>query len=242
MKCGKKYILPFFTLFAALFFVVLGATLPYLASQMQDAQISKFQKKMELSDINLTLWQEGDVGAILRLISKEHAESVWEGKTVLAKEDAYRAALDVMETLDHYGLLPEGELEYAAQADGFAEPQLLVGEDGSSALIWACTWDYDSGTYITVDDATGKAVRILVRNVPTDGDVMEDTAFWVDKWSVFLQDYYDFNRMDVKVAEDSVMISDRPSWFRIRLSPKDGTTIYDLDLEITSDYVFFNYQ
>lgn len=242
MKCGKKYILPFFTLFAALFFVVLGATLPYLASQMQDAQISKFQKKMELSDINLTLWQEGDVGATLRLISKEHAESVWEGKTVLAKEDAYRAALDVMETLDHYGLLPEGELEYAAQADGFAEPQLLVGEDGSSALIWACTWDYDSGTYITVDDATGKAVRILVRNVPTDGDVMEDTAFWVDKWSVFLQDYYDFNRMDVKVAEDSVMISDRPSWFRIRLSPKDGTTIYDLDLEITSDYVFFNYQ
>lgn len=242
MKCGKKYILPFFTLFAALFFVVLGATLPYLASQMQDAQISKFQKKMELSDINLTLWQEGDVGATLRLISKEHAESVWEGKTVLAKEDAYRAALDVMETLDHYGLLPEGELEYAAQADGFAEPQLLVGEDGSSALIWACTWDYDSGTYITVDDATGKAVRILVRNVPTDGDVMEDTAFWVDKWSVFLQDYYDFNRMDVKVAEDSVMISDRPSWFRIRLSPKDGTTIYDLNLEITSDYVFFNYQ
>ena len=38
MKCGRKYILPFFTLFVALFFVVLGATLPYLASQMQDAQ------------------------------------------------------------------------------------------------------------------------------------------------------------------------------------------------------------
>jgi hypothetical protein len=242
MKRWKKYILPFFTLLLVLFFVVLGAALPYLASQVQDAQISKFQKKMELSGINLTLRQEGDVGEVLRLISREHAESVWEGKTVLAKEDVYRAALDVMETLDHYGLLPEGELEYAAQTDGFAEPQLLVGEDGSSALIWACTWDFNFGTYITVDDATGKAVRIMVKNVPTDGDVMEDTAFWVDKWTVFLQDYYDFHRMDVKVVDGSVMISGRPSWFRIRFSSKDGTAIYDLNLEITSDYVFFNYQ
>ena len=69
MKCGRKYILPFSTLFVALFFVVLGATLPYLASQMQDAQISKFQKKMKLSGINLTLRQEGDVGATLQLMS-----------------------------------------------------------------------------------------------------------------------------------------------------------------------------
>ena len=81
MKCGRKYILPFFTLFVALFFVVLGATLPYLVSQMQDAQISKFQKKMKLRGINLTLRQEGDVGATLQLMSMEHVESIWENGT-----------------------------------------------------------------------------------------------------------------------------------------------------------------
>ncbi len=252
MKCKKKYILPFFTLFLTLLFVILGATLPYLASQMQDAQISKFQKKMELSGINLTLRQEGDVGATLQLMSMENMESVWEGKTVLAKEDASHAALNVMEMLDDYDLLPEGVLEYAAQGDGYAEPRLLVGKDGSSALIWACIWDYDPGipgtfitdlgTFITVDDATGKAVRIMVRNVPTDGGAVEDAAFWVDKWIVFLQDYYDFNRMDMKVADDRTMTTDQPSWFSICFSSKDGATIYDLNLEITSDYVFFNYQ
>ena len=242
MKCGRKYILPFFTLFVALFFVVLGATLPYLASQMQDAQISKFQKKMKLSGINLTLRQEGDVGATLQLMSMEHVESIWEGKTVLAKEDASQAALDVMEMLDDYDLLPEGELEYAAQADGYAEPQLLVGEDGSSALIWTCTWGNGLGTFITVDDATGKAVRIMVKNVPTDGGVVEDATFWVDKWIVFLQDYYDFNRIDMKVVDDHTMTSDQPSWFSIGFFSKDDATIYDLNLEKTSDYIFFNFQ
>lgn len=64
----------------------------------------------------------------------------------------------------------------------------------------------------------------------------------VYKWVGFLQDYYDFNRMDMKVVDDRSMISNQPSWFSIDFASKDGAAIYDLDLEITNDYVFFNYQ
>ena len=88
MKYLKKYILLLF----ALTFIALGAVLPYFTSQIQDAQINELQKKTELSTVSLMLRQENDVWPALQLISEEHMESVWKGKTALTKADASQAA------------------------------------------------------------------------------------------------------------------------------------------------------
>ena len=38
------------------------------------------------------------------------------------------------------GLLFIGDQEMVKSAEGRAEPILLIGEDGSSALVWNCYW------------------------------------------------------------------------------------------------------
>lgn len=119
-------------------------------------------------------------------------------------------------------------MERFRRTQGHTQPQLLVGEDGSSALPWVGTWD--DGTHITLDDTTGKAVRILLASDPTDGDIVESARFCLEKWIAFLQDYYE---IELTVVEDDTVTF---------CSSKDGTTLYDLSLEITNDYVFFNYQ
>ncbi len=234
MKYLKKYILPV----SALVFIVLGASLPYLTLKMQDNQISRFREKMELSTINLTLRQESDVLFVLQLISKEHTESSWTGKTVLTKAEASRAALTVMETLDRYSLLPEGELELLKQTDGDAEPFLLVGEDGSSALVWACTWHSSPGTYITLDDATGKAVRILTANSQTELSLEEEVYIQQNRWNAFLQSYYDIKLTEVKERESGY---DLTTSFVMCFSSKDDTIKYEFNLELESGLTFFNY-
>lgn len=231
MKYLKKYIV----LLSALVFVALGAALPYVTTQMLDAQISEFQKKLELSTVNLTLRQESDVWPVLQLISKEHTESPWEGETVLAETDARQAALAVLETMDQYGLLPEGRLKRFWKIEGYAEPQLLVGEDGSSALIWACTWEGIPGAYITLDDATGKAVRILTGNAQTEISLTEDVYIHLEKWYAFLQDYYDIELTAAKKHSTK-------GGYSVFFTSNDGTALYNLNLEITNDCVFFNYQ
>lgn len=231
MKYLKKYML----LLSALAFIVLGAALPFLTSQMQDAQISRTQIKMELNTVNLTLRQESDVWPVLQLMSKIHGESPWAGETVLTKADASEAALAVLETMEQYGLLPAGELEQLLKSEGKVEPLLLVGEDGSSALIWACTWDDSTWTFITIDDVTGKAVRILVGNTPTDSGVVESVSFQLEKWCVFLEDYYDIELTEGKRDSSS------STAFAMCFSSKDGATDYDLSLEIDNGYTLFNY-
>ena len=73
MKRLKNYTL----LLSAFTFIILGAALPYLTSQMQDTQISRAQIKMELNTVNMTLRQESDVWPVLQLMSKTHGESPW---------------------------------------------------------------------------------------------------------------------------------------------------------------------
>lgn len=238
MKRFKNYTL----LLSAFTFIILGAALPYLTSQMQDAQISRAQIKMELSTVDLTLRQEGDVGPVLQLMSKEHTERLWEGETVLVKIDALHAALTALETMEQYGLLPMGDLEQLLKSEGRAEPQLLVGEDGSSALIWACTWDDSPGTFITLDDATGKAVRTLTYNagtdksIQTDSGIEEDVYIQLEKWTSFLEGYYDIELMETEENDSS------QTAFVMCFSSKDGATEYYLNLEIAEGYTFFNYQ
>lgn len=235
MKHLKKYILLLF----ALVFIILGAILPYLTSQIQDAQINRLQKKLELNAVNLTLRQEDDVGPVLQLISQKHTESSWDGETVLDEMDACQAALTALETMDQYALLPEGALERFQETQGHTQPQLLMGEDGSSALIWTCTWDDALGTFITLDDATGKAVRILSESDPTDGDTVESAHFRLEKWIAFLQDYYSIELTDIR---EKIYQADGTAEFELCFSSENGTALYNLKLEIEYSWDLFNYQ
>lgn len=227
--------------------------MPHLASWLQDAQIHAYHEKKELSAVNLTLRQADHVGPVLQLMSKQHTQSDWAGKTVLTEAEAQQAALTVMEMMDQYGLLPKGDLERFREAEGNAQPQLLVGEDGSSALIWACTWDFDIGSSITLDDATGKAVRILVNNGLTNGGNTEDVYYQLEKWNVFLQDYYDIEQLGTNVhlygmeqAGTKVYLygyganSTLLAQVDLRYRSKDGAMLYNFGLKITNRYIFFN--
>lgn len=233
MKYLKKYML----LLSALGFILLGAALPYVTAQMQDANISQLQKKLELSTVNLTLRHESDVLPVLQMISKEHTESVWEGETVLTTADASRAALAVMEALDQYGLLPEGNWEILRGKENVTA-HLLVAGDGSSALIWSCIWDCSPGTFITIDDATGKAVRILTDNVPKGNHIGVDAfiQLQLEKWASFLPDYYAVELTDIKESGDG------QNAFVMCFSSKDSAADYNLNLKIAKNFTLFNYQ
>lgn len=251
MKYLKRYVL----LFPTVFFIVLGAVMPDLTSWMQDAQLNAYHEKTELKAVNLTLRQEDDVGPVLQLMSKQHTESDWAGKTVLTEAEAQQAALTVMETMAQYGLLPKGDLECFQKEEGNAQPQLLVGGDGSSALIWACTWDFDIGTFITLDDATGKAVRMLINNDMESDGTTENVYSQLEKWNGFLQDYYDIEQVGSNVhlygieqagtkvylygyGANSTLLAQAD----LRYCSKDGATVYDFNLKITNNHIFFNYQ
>ena len=73
--------------------------------------------------------------------------------------------------LEAYGLLASGTIDRIRDKESWAEPILLIGEDGSSALVWNCYW---SGVrrdlcLFLIDDATGKAVELVVSS-PTPRD------------------------------------------------------------------------
>lgn len=233
----KQYTL----LLSALFFIILGAAMPKLASRMQDAQIKERQKKAELNTVNLTLRKENEVGPLLQMISKKHKENNWTGETILTRADACLAALSAVDTMVSCDLVPYETVDQLAKDNGTATPFLLLAEDGDSALIWLCDWENDSGTLITVDDASGKAVRMKIRNTPTDGNMSkEDIHFQLEKWIIFLQDYYDIELIDVQ--EDAYRKNGvYSSSFILRFSSKDGADFYDFSLNISNDYIGFNY-
>lgn len=240
MKAWKTVLLAVVTLCIA----VLGAAMPLLASRVQDARTENLWKEEKLSAVALTLRQEDDVAPVLELMGKKCTESLWTGKTVLEKEDASEAALAALRAMDSFGLLPAGETERLEQAERTAEPHLLVAEDGSSALLWMCTWEDVSETFITVDDATGKAVRIMMSGSLDDqGTVTEDFQIGkpsrLERWSSFLQDYYGLQLE--KLQQVSPEETDSPAAsFLLHFSAGEGNFLV-LSLEYLKDCTFFNY-
>lgn len=232
---------------AALFFVTLGAAMPYLASRMQDARLSGFQKKSELNSVNLTLQQKMEnVIPALEMISKDYTETLWKGKTALSESDAQQSAFEVLAMMSLYGLPPE---RIAVKSDGSTEAVLLIAEDGSSALVWMCTWNFESSLVsITVDDATGKAVRMIETHEQLYDDVLiDDIYIGMESWLGFLQDYYDgfIDTIEELGAAEAVMENGsirRSAGFVVKIYLNDGSGPYDFDLEIASDYTFFNYK
>lgn len=165
--------------------IALGAALPYLTLRAQEANAGAFWQKADLSAVSLTLRRKGDVGPVFALLAGEYTETLWEGETELQPGDASRAVLDVTDALAQSGLLPEG----AFSTQGIClEPHLLVGRDGSSALLWMCTWDDYPNIFITLDDSTGKAVRILAGVCPGTDETDEDML--MEKWYAFFEEYY----------------------------------------------------
>lgn len=238
MKRIKKWAL----LLSTLCCILLGAALPHLTARAQDARLSRLEKKTELSAVSLTLRQEGGVGPILQLVAGEHTETLWEGKTILSKTDALQGALETLETMNQHGLFPDDSLKRLRQREGTAWAHLLIAEDGSSALVWNCVWDYDGGAYVTVDDATGMAVRIMVERGPrvstgsTDMAHTEEAVLYqVEKWSAFLQSYYAMTPTDR-----------RENWLdktvQLHLSGAGADEVYAVNLELADHYTLFNYK
>ncbi len=173
--------------------------------------MGRFQKKLELNPVELTLRKE-DVGQVLRLLSQEYTESIWEGETAMSEAEACHATLAAAEILDKYALLPAGESERLAQTEKFGETHLLVAEDGSTALVRDVFLGYNNETLMTVDDATGKVVRISLYKSLVDFSVAvasgirewdldvqpEDDRLPLEKWIMFLQDYYGLELADIR--------------------------------------------
>lgn len=241
MKCLKKHLL----LLSALLLIVLGAVMPNLVSQMQDTQIRKFHKKLELNTVNLTLRQETDAGLVLQLLQQEYTETIWEGETSLIAEDACHAALTAIKEMDSYGLFEDVALEQLDSGAGEAVPLLLVAEDGSSSVVWNC--DYysvsDRGEtqiyLVTVDDTTGKLLRVLMSDSSTDtGQAQgEIDLLKLEKWIVFLRNYYGIEPVDATRSAHG----DIARCFDMLFCSKDGSEYYSLKLDLFDGFMMLNY-
>lgn len=238
MKCLKKHLL----LLSALLLIVLGAVMPNLVSQMQDTQIRKFHKKLELNTVNLTLRQETDAGLVLQLLQQEYTETIWEGETSLIAEDACYAALTAIKEMHSYGLFEDVALDQLVSGAGEAVPLLLIAEDGSSSIVWNC--DYYSVSnrgelqvyLVTVDDTTGKLLRVWMRDSSTDKGEAHDLRK-LEKWILFLVDYYGIESVDVTRSAHG----DIAHCFDMLFCSRDGSEYYSLKLDLFDGLIMFNY-
>jgi len=233
MRTIKKYLL----LIPALFCVALGAALPTLTARMQDGKTGGFRKTLALNPVELTLRQE-DVSQAIQLLSQDYIESVWKGETRLTEEDAWSEALTAVEAMEFYGLFPMGESEVLEKVGGSGEPRLLVAEDGSSALVWDCTWGFDSETFFSVDDTTGKVVRISLFKDLADITYEEDYAL-LECWILFLQDYYDIRLADVQEGCEPAGGGPGPL-YQLRFTAAAGTEL-TFSLHLLENYFLLNF-
>ena len=186
MKGVRQYILPLLTFLL----IATGAAMPFAVSWVQDNRIRGLQEEFPLSTVNLKLQQEVGVSQVLRLISGSCNSIPWEEETKLTAQEAVEAAMAAVAELEAYGLLASGTIDRIRDKESWAEPILLIGEDGSSALVWNCYWSGDRrDLYLfLIDDATGKAVELVVSS-PTLRDTEAAHALFAN-WNTFLQDYY----------------------------------------------------
>lgn len=235
MKHDLKRYLP---LLLALPPVALGAVMPWLSAALQDARMGNSQESLELNAVSLTLLQNDGVEQVLRIVSSEFAAIPWTGGTALSETQALRAAEGVLDEMRSFGLLSSEDRRVLSKMGGTAEPCLIVAGDGSSALVWNCRWDVGeraSSCSITVDDVSGKAVRISTASsvnvygesaktgsVQVDSTgLREEYYILLDLWVGFLTNYYDANLLTTAELEDI---------------PDEGAKFL-LDLELHSDKV-----
>lgn len=239
MRAFKTYLLHLFTLLC----VLSGAAMPYLASRVQDMQTEKLRQTLTLATVDLTLRQETDIGLALRILSQGYKEIYLSGdETSILAGDAYGAAEEAVMELDRYDLLPREIADHLPDT-GQVEPHMLVAEDGSSILVWDCSWEMGKRWHCsaTVDDTTGKLIRASISCDFTDGKMAwEEAAFLqLEKWTAFIQDYYSVMLIDVN---DITVPMDDNLRFYMRFASEDDDAFYDLSLDVGEDLIFFNYQ
>lgn len=239
MKLLKKY----WMLGAAALCIMLGLALPQIVSYLQNRQFENEESVFDLNTMNLAFQDENDVFSVLRLVSVEHTENPWEGESLMTEAEAAEAAVDIIESLDQHSLLPEGDLERYQVADLEVKPNLFVDQNGNSALVWNCVWDCDSGTFITMDDTTGKPVRILINNTLADNTSEETAETQLEKWRRYLLDTYNIDSTSIREngqqASDSLSAS-----VMVSEDSEDPNRVAkrSINLLITNGYSFFNYQ
>ena len=235
MKWVKQYILPLLTFLL----IAAGAAMPFAVSWVQDNRISGLQEEFPLSTVNLKLQQDIGVSPALRLISGECSSILWEEETQLTKQEAVDAGMTAVQKMTDLGLLFIGDQEMVKSAEGRAEPILLIGEDGSSALVWNCYWSSEIPCLMWIDDAAGKAVQFLV-SCPTPRDT-DDAHVLLANWTVFFQEYYGVEIVSVK--EESRDMDSGGILYQciFEVDLQDGLDVCELKLELFDGMATFNF-
>ena len=148
---------------------------------------------------------------------------------------AAKAVLTEMEAMD---LLSVGDLALIRDAEGRAEPILLIGGDGSSALVWNCYSYSENVPYqMWIDDTTGKAVQFLVSS-PTPRDTDAAHAL-VANWNIFFQGYYGIEIVSVKEESQGIDSGGILYQFVFGADLQDGLDVCELELKLFGGLAIF---
>lgn len=235
MRTIKRYLLPLLTVLL----IIVGAAMPLIVSKMQDSRINNLREEFPLSTVNLRLQQDIGVSPALRLISGEYNSILWEEETQLTKQEAIDAAMTAVKKMEDLGLLFIGNQETVKSAEGRAEPILLIGEDGSSALVWNYYWNSEIPCLMWIDDAAGKAIQFLVSS-PSPRDTDDAHALFAN-WTVFFQEYYGVEIVSVKEESRSMDSGGILYQFIFEADLQDGLDVCELELELYDGMATFNF-
>ena len=235
MRTIKRYLLPLLTVLL----IIVGAAMPLTVSKMQDSRINNLREEFPLSTVNLRLQQDIGVSPALRLISGECNSILWEEETQLTKQEAIDAAMTAVKKMEDLGLLFIGNQETVKSAEGRVEPILLIGEDGSSALVWNYYWSSEIPCLMWIDDAAGKAVQFLVSS-PSPRDTDDAHALFAN-WTVFFQEYYGVEIVSVKEESRSMDSGGVLYQFIFEVDLQDGLDVCELELELYDGMATFNF-
>lgn len=172
-----------------------GATLPYIASLVQDRYLESEVDVWTFDPVGLRLGDEPAVWPALCLMAGECEWLGWNSETNLSEEEARAAAREAAALLEKSGLAEPG-VSGVGLDEIWTETSLLVsgGVRGLSAVLWSCSWNVvdNLGNFLfctlLIDDSTGKLVQAIV-----SGPSFEETEpiyAQMENWRTFLEDYY----------------------------------------------------
>lgn len=236
MKSIKRQVLPLLTLLL----IVVGAVMPFAASWVQDNRISGLKESLALNSVSLTLQQDADVSVALRLITGDYSIIPWEETTEEDAQKASDAAMEAMTDMEAHGLLPKGIVEAMKGSERWAEPSLLISQDGSSVLVWNCYWSGGSTSpgFILIDDLTGKPVQFLASG-PTPQNT-EEAYVQLAKWNSFFLDYYGIEIISVQEETQELAYGGPFFHFSFGADLQDSLEPCELELRIYDGMVAFN--
>lgn len=234
--------------------VALGATMPQAVSALQDRTLEAQADPRALSDVQLVLHKENDVGRVLALVGGDCTVLELNGGARRTVQEAEQAGKEAAERLIEQGLLAGAAFrEEAAEAKSYLAVSNTDG--GASATFWRYSWtttDKIDGRLMTftgillIDDITGMLVG--ARLGPRDADTAyavtseEWATARVAGWAEFCQSYYGY-----KVLEIETELNDGLTGvFKLRLTEpsEEGENIaisYELHLVVQGDSIAFNY-